>query len=44
MNTKIITVLERHVEKIVLAVAVAGAGVIAWYGHPADDACRTIRP
>src|SRR5690349_6940445 len=32
MNAKIITVLERHVEKIVLAVAVAGAGVIAWYG------------
>ncbi len=32
MNTKIITLLEKHVEKIVLAVALAGAGVIAWYG------------
>ena len=32
MNAKIITLLEKHVEKIVLAVAVAGAGLIAWYG------------
>ena len=32
MNTKIINLLERHVEKIVLAVAIAGAGFIAWSG------------
>ncbi|HUO08549.1 MAG TPA: hypothetical protein VM008_09645 [Phycisphaerae bacterium] len=32
MNAKIVNLLERHLEKIVLAVAVAGAGFIAYSG------------